>query len=103
MKQTLMSTAAAVPPTADLEEPADNGAYPALTNVAVDEPTPTEPTVETMTVHPEVAFKKLGVGRSSGYDALHRGEIPSMRIGRFFRVPIALLDKMLAGEWRPGT
>ena len=127
MKQTLMSTAATLPPPVDLEEPAGNGVIPAQPNgadepAAIDRPTvgtgetsaevasinettgpPAGPTtVETMTVHPEVAFKKLGVGRSAGYDALHRGEIPSIRIGRFFRVPSALLDKMLAGEWKPG-
>ena len=58
--------------------------------------------VERMTMHPEEAFARLGVGRSAGYDALHRGEIPSIRIGRYFRVPIVLFERMLTGEWKPG-
>lgn len=36
-----------------------------------------------------------GVGRSAAYDAVHRGEIPTVRIGRRYRVPVARLLAML--------
>jgi excisionase family DNA binding protein len=39
--------------------------------------------------------KMLGIGRSQGYEAAKRGEIPVIRIGSGYRVPKALGDKML--------
>lgn len=38
----------------------------------------------------------LGVARSSAYQAAHRGEIPTIRIGRRLLVPTAELRRMLA-------
>jgi excisionase family DNA binding protein len=37
----------------------------------------------------------LGIGRSSAYAAIHTGEIPSVRIGRRFLVPVAALNRLL--------
>jgi excisionase family DNA binding protein len=55
---------------------------------------------KTMSV-PE-AGRVLGVGRNAAYEAARRGEIPTIKIGRLRRVPVAALERMLdraaAGE-----
>lgn len=40
----------------------------------------------------------LGVGRQAAYEAVHRGEIPAIRIGRLLRVPRAAFERMLQGQ-----
>jgi excisionase family DNA binding protein len=42
----------------------------------------------------EVA-EKLGVNIKSTYEAIHRGEIPSIRVGRRILVPRAAFDRLL--------
>jgi excisionase family DNA binding protein len=37
----------------------------------------------------------LGISRNSVYEAVHRGEIPSLRLGRRIVVPRAALERML--------
>lgn len=37
----------------------------------------------------------LGISRSSAYQAVHSGEIPSLRIGRRYLVPKQALDELL--------
>ena len=44
------------------------------------------------------AGRLLGVGRNAAYEAVARGEIPAIRIGRILRVPKAALMRMLALE-----
>jgi excisionase family DNA binding protein len=51
---------------------------------------------KTLTV-PEAAIE-LGIDRKSAYDAVHRGEIPTIRIGRRLLVPRNALDRLLSGE-----
>lgn len=55
---------------------------------------PEAPKRVTMTV--EEAGRKLGVGRNQAYEAVRRGEIPSIRIGKRVLVPIQAFDKLLA-------
>jgi excisionase family DNA binding protein len=43
----------------------------------------------------EEAGARLGLGRNASYDAVARGDIPSLRIGRLIRVPKVALDRML--------
>ena len=43
----------------------------------------------------EEAAQLLGISRSFAYEAVHRGEIPSMRIGRRILVPKAALQRFL--------
>lgn len=43
------------------------------------------------------AGRRLGVGRNAAYEAARRGEIPTIRIGRRLLVPLAALERMLAG------
>lgn len=39
----------------------------------------------------------MGIGRAAAYEAIKRGEFPTLKIGRRILVPIAALEKMLAG------
>jgi excisionase family DNA binding protein len=55
---------------------------------------PTESDVLTV----EEAAKRLGIGRNTAYEAVRRGEIPSIRVGRRLLVPRRALDKLLSGE-----
>jgi hypothetical protein len=49
----------------------------------------------TMTV-PQAGRVYLGLKPASSYVAAARGDIPTIRIGRLLRVPIAAMDRMLA-------
>ena len=53
----------------------------------------TDPLVLTV----EEAAKALRIGRTAAYEAVRRGEIPSVRIGRSLRVPRHALEKLLGG------
>ncbi len=44
------------------------------------------------------AGRLLGLGRSSAYEAVRRGEIPSLSIGRRLVVPVPALARLLLGE-----
>ena len=41
------------------------------------------------------AGAKLGLSRSRSYEAAKRGELPTIRIGRLWKVPKAAFDEML--------
>ena len=42
------------------------------------------------------AGAKLGLGRNASYDAVARGEIPAIRIGKLLKVPKIAFERMLA-------
>jgi excisionase family DNA binding protein len=44
---------------------------------------------------PEAA-RLLGIGRNTAYEAIRRGEIPALRIGRRLLVPRAALGRLLS-------
>ena len=44
---------------------------------------------------PEAGWAYFRLSRNGSYAAAARGEIPTIRIGRLLRVPVALLEKML--------
>ena len=46
---------------------------------------------------PEVA-KLLGISRNAAYEAVRRGEIPSIRLGARIVIPRAALERLLSGE-----
>ena len=48
---------------------------------------------QTVTVAEAAAL--LGIGRSSAYEAVRRGQIPSIKIGRRVLVPVVALQKLL--------
>ncbi len=43
------------------------------------------------------AAEILGIGRNSAYEAVKRGEIPTIKIGRLLKVPKVAFDRMLEG------
>jgi excisionase family DNA binding protein len=47
------------------------------------------------TISIDQAARLCGIGRNAAYRAAHRGEIPSLRLGRRLRVPTARLLDML--------
>jgi len=53
--------------------------------------------VEKQTLTIDEAAKLLGVGRNKAYEAAHRGEIPTIRIGKRILVLREPFKKMLAG------
>ena len=55
---------------------------------------------ERVTLSVTEAAQRLGIGRNLAYEAVQRGEIPSIRVGGRILVPLAALEKLLEG---PGT
>ncbi len=49
------------------------------------------------TITVEEAARLLGIRRSAAYRCVQRGEIPVLRLGRKFRVPVDALERMLQG------
>ncbi len=49
---------------------------------------------KTMTV-PEAGKKYFDLGREGSYRAAARGDIPTIRIGRLLRVPVAAMERLL--------
>ena len=49
---------------------------------------------KTMSV-PAAGRKYLGVGKNTAYAAARSGQIPTIRIGRLLRVPIAAMERLL--------
>lgn len=45
----------------------------------------------------------LNIGRSTAYEALRSGQIPSVKIGRRLLIPIAALDRFLDAETSAGA
>ena len=52
--------------------------------------------IEKLTLTVEETAKCLGIGRNSAYEAIARGEIPVIRIGKRLLVPKAALETLLA-------
>ena len=55
-------------------------------------------TVERLTVTVTQAAVMLGISRTSAYERVRRGEIPTVRLGRRLVVPKGRLMAMLDGE-----
>ena len=53
----------------------------------------------TMSV-PEAGKKYFDLSRDGSYRAAERGEIPTIRVGRLLRVPIAAMDRKLESAGR---
>ena len=51
-----------------------------------------------LTVSVEEAGEILGCSRNTAYEAVRRGEIPVIRLGKLLRVPKAALERLLNGE-----
>ena len=58
----------------------------------------------TVTVSIEEALPLLGIGRTLGYEAARRGELPGcFRVGYRYRVSLPLLYRHLGLAWPPET
>lgn len=57
--------------------------------------------MEKQTYTVEEAAKILGIGRASAYEAVHRGDIPSIRIGGRILVPKERLGRLLSSNQPP--
>ena len=57
---------------------------------------PNEP-IHRLTLTVEEAATTLGISRAFAYEAVARGEIPCIRIGKRILVPIAGLNRLLEG------
>ena len=55
-----------------------------------------------LTYSVEETARRLGVGRSSAYEAIRRGELPIIRVGRRLLVSRVALERMLEGETLAG-
>ena len=55
--------------------------------------------MERQTVTVEEAAQFLGISRSTAYEAVRRGELPVIRIGRRYVVPRQALERMLSEAW----
>ena len=53
-----------------------------------------EPNCKTLSV-PEAGRLYFDLSRNASYDAAKRGDIPVVKIGRKYRVPIAALESLL--------
>lgn len=49
-----------------------------------------------LTVTVDQAAKLLGIGRSTAYELIHTGDIPSLRLGRRLVVPVAQIAECLS-------
>ena len=49
-----------------------------------------------LTLTVDETAKRLGIGRNSAYEAIARGEIPVVRVGKRLLVPKAALELLLA-------
>lgn len=56
----------------------------------------TSPSKERQTLTVEEAAALLGIGRNSAYQAVARGELPAVRLGRRLLIPRAALERRLA-------
>lgn len=51
-----------------------------------------------MTLTVDEVAKILGIGRNSAYEAINRGDVPSLRLGRRLVVPRKALEALLEGR-----
>lgn len=58
------------------------------------------PTTRAVYTVDEVA-EQLGIGRTTAYDAINRGEIPHVRVGRRIVVPKEQFEVFLGSGWTP--
>ncbi len=69
------------------------------TEQPAEPPSPTRqrrpPTRDHLTLTVEEAGEQLGISRALAYEAVRRGEIPSIKIGRRILIPKAALNRML--------
>jgi excisionase family DNA binding protein len=58
----------------------------------------TEIRADPETISVRETAKILGIGVEAAYQGVRNGDIPCIRIGRFYKVPIPALKRLLNGE-----
>jgi excisionase family DNA binding protein len=53
--------------------------------------------LECLTVSVPEAGRLLGYSRNTAYEAVERGELPVIKLGRKMRVPRAAIERLLSG------
>ena len=51
---------------------------------------------EKLTISVPEAARRLGIGKNLAYEAIQRGELPSVKVGGRILVPLAALERMLS-------
>ena len=51
--------------------------------------------MEDLTISVREAARRLGIGKSLAYDSVKRGEIPAIRMGSRYRVPVRALERLM--------
>lgn len=64
-------------------------------DAAVATPSDRPPRMSPLAISVKTAARVLGVGRNNVYEAIHRGEIPVLRLGGRMVVPLAALEMQL--------
>ena len=47
---------------------------------------------------PEAGARYFGLSRNGSYEAAQRGDIPVIKVGRLLRVPVAAMERKVAGD-----
>jgi excisionase family DNA binding protein len=55
----------------------------------------TEQSSQRLTITVTEAAKRLGIGKNQAYEGVHRGQIPSIRVGKRILIPLKALQRML--------
>ena len=59
--------------------------------------------VQPLTVSPETAALMLGMGRDAVYALLERRELPAFKVGRAYKIPVAILDEWVLRQAQKGA
>lgn len=57
-----------------------------------------EEKIQRRTLTIDEAAKELGICKAAAYDAARTGELPTIRVGKRWLVPIVAFNKMLEGK-----
>ena len=60
----------------------------------MESPKPATGGAKTLTV-PDAGWIYYRLGRNASYEAAKRGDIPTIRVGRLLRVPVAAMERRL--------
>jgi len=87
-------------PTAKATKP--KAARPKTTKKAKPKREKKNRATETMSI-PEAGAKYYGLSKNGSYDAAARGDFPTIPVGRLRKVPVKMMDRIMAGEipWPP--
>ncbi len=62
----------------------------------------TKGSIRPLLLRPIRAAALLDMGKSSIYDAIHKGELPAIRVNGNLRIPLAAIEKLIAERLERG-